>query len=305
VQKSEKIWMDGRFVDWDDAKVHVLTHTLHYGVGVFEGIRCYQTKAGRSAIFRLPEHTRRLFDSAKILGLSVPFSAEEVERACVETVRANRLRECYIRPLIFVGDGEMGVPSALTNPVRVMVATWPWGAYLGDEGLKNGIRVVTSSFARFHVNTLMTKAKAVGHYVNSVLAACEARSAGFDEALMLDTDGFVSEASGENVFVVRRGKVKTTPLTSILEGITRDAVMRLLAEAGVAVIEDRFTRDEIYVAEEAFLTGTAAEVTPIRELDRRPIGPGRPGEITKLVQDRFFAILRGEDPRHEDWLTYL
>jgi branched-chain amino acid aminotransferase len=305
VQKSEKIWMNGRFVDWDDAKVHVLTHTLHYGVGVFEGIRCYQTKAGRSAIFRLPEHARRLFDSAKILGLKIPFSAEEIERACVETVRVNQLRECYIRPLVFVGEGEMGVPSALTNPVHVVVVTWPWGAYLGDEGLKNGIRVVTSSFARFHVNTLMTKAKAVGHYVNSVLAACEARSAGFDEALMLDTDGFVSEASGENVFVVRRGKVKTTPLTSILEGITRDAVMRLLAESGIPVIEDRFTRDEIYIAEEAFLTGTAAEVTPIRELDRRSIGPGKPGEITKLVQDRFFAILRGEDRRHEDWLTYL
>jgi branched-chain amino acid aminotransferase len=189
--------------------------------------------------------------------------------------------------------------------VHVVVATWPWGAYLGDEGLKNGIRVVTSSFARFHVNTLMTKAKAVGHYVNSVLAACEARGAGFDEALMLDTDGFVSEASGENVFVVRRGKVKTTPLTSILEGITRDAVMRLLAEAGIPVIEDRFTRDEIYIAEEAFLSGTAAEVTPFGGLDGRSIGPGKPGEITKLVQDRFFAILRGEAQRHEDWLTYL
>jgi branched-chain amino acid aminotransferase len=305
VQKSEKIWMDGRLVDWDDAKVHVLTHTLHYGVGVFEGIRCYQTKAGRSAIFRLGEHNRRLFDSAKILGLKVPFSPEEIERACVETVRVNKLRECYIRPLVFVGDGEMGVPSAVSNPVRVVVVTWPWGTYLGDEGLKNGIRVATSSFARFHVNTLMTKAKAVGHYVNSVLAACEARSAGFDEALMLDTDGFVAEASGENVFLVRRGTVKTTPLTSILEGITRDSVMQLLAEAGIPVDEDRFTRDEIYIAEEAFLTGTAAEVTPIRELDRRPIGSGKPGEITKLVQDKFFAILRGEDRRHESWLTYL
>jgi branched-chain amino acid aminotransferase len=305
VQKSEKIWMDGRLVEWDDAKVHVLTHTLHYGFGVFEGIRCYQTRAGRSAIFRLPEHNRRLFDSAKILGLKIPFSAEEIERACVETVRVNKLRECYIRPLVFVGDGEMGVPSALSNPVRVAIVTWPWGAYLGDEGLKNGIRVVTSSFARFHVNTLMTKAKAVGHYVNSVLAACEARSAGFDEALMLDTDGFVSEASGENVFIVRRGRVKTTPLTSILEGITRDSVMQLLAESGIPVVEDRFTRDEIYIAEEAFFTGTAAEVTPIRELDSRPIGTGKPGEVTKLVQDKFFAILRGEDRRHEVWLTYL
>jgi branched-chain amino acid aminotransferase len=305
VQKSEKIWFDGRFVDWDEANVHVLTHTLHYGVGVFEGIRCYQTSAGRSAIFRLPEHNRRLFDSAKILGLKVPFSPQEIEKACIETVRVNRLRECYIRPIVFVGDGEMGVPSALSNPVRVAVITWPWGAYLGDEGLKNGIRVMTSSFARFHVNTLMTKAKAVGHYVNSVLAACEARSAGFDEALMLDTDGYVSEASGENVFIARRDAVKTTPLTSILEGITRAAVMQLLAESGIAVVEDRFTRDELYIADEAFLTGTAAEVTPIRELDRRAIGSGKPGEITRLVQDKFFAVLKGEDKRHEDWLTYL
>ena len=305
MQKSEKIWMDGRLVNWDDAKVHVLTHTLHYGYGVFEGIRCYQTAAGRSAIFRLSEHNRRLFDSAKILGLKIPFSSEEIEKACIETVRANRLKECYIRPLVFVGDGEMGVASALSNPVRVAIITWPWGTYLGDEALQNGIRVCTSSFARFHVNTLMTKAKAVGHYVNSVLAACEARAAGFDEGLMLDTDGYVSEASGENVFVIRRGGVKTTPLTSILEGITRASVMQLLREGGITVVEDRFTRDEIYIAEEAFFTGTAAEVTPIRELDRRTVGAGKPGQITRLVQQRFFAILKGEDSRHEDWLTYV
>jgi branched-chain amino acid aminotransferase len=305
LQKSEKIWMDGRLVDWDDAKVHILTHTLHYGVGVFEGIRCYRTTAGRSGIFRLPEHNRRLFDSAKILGLKIPFSPEEIEKACIETVRANKLRECYIRPLVFVGDGEMGVSSALSNPVRVSVITWPWGAYLGDEGLKNGIRVMTSSYARFHVNTMMTKAKAVGHYVNSVLAACEARDTGFDEALMLDTDGYVSECSGENVFLARHGTVKTTPLTSILEGITRGSVIQLLRESGVSVVEDRFTRDELYIADEAFLTGTAAEVTPVRELDRRAIGEGKPGEITKLVQQKFFAILKGEDKRHEDWLTYL
>ena len=305
MQKSEKIWMDGRLVDWDDANVHVLTHTLHYGVGVFEGIRCYQTTAGRSGIFRLPEHNRRLFDSAKILGLKIPFSPEEIEKACIETVRVNKLRECYVRPLVFVGDAEMGVSSALSNPVRVAVVTWPWGAYLGDEGLKNGIRVMTSSYARFHVNTLMTKAKAVGHYVNSVLAACEARDGGFDEALMLDTDGYVSECSGENVFMVRHGIVKTTPLTSILEGITRASVMQLLRESGIQVVEDRFTRDELYIADEAFLTGTAAEVTPVRELDRRAIGSGKPGEITQLVQQKFFAVLKGEDKRHEDWLTYL
>ena len=305
MQKSEKIWMDGRFVDWDDAKVHVLTHTLHYGVGVFEGIRCYQTKAGRSAIFRLPEHTRRLFDSAKILGLKIPFSAEEIERACVETVRVNRLRECYIRPLVFVGDGEMGVPSALTNPVHVVVVTWPWGAYLGDEGLKNGIRVVTSSFARFHVNTLMTKAKAVGHYVNSVLAACEARSAGFDEALMLDTDGFVSEASGENVFVVRRGQGQDDSAhvdSRRHHPRCGDAASRRSRHPrGRGPLHAR--RDLHRRGGVPHRHGSGSHTDPRA---RRPFDWSRkPGEITKLVQDRFFAILRGEDRRHEDWLTYL
>lgn len=305
MQKSEKIWFDGRLVPWDEARVHVLTHTLHYGVGVFEGIRCYQTSDGRSAIFRLKEHNDRLFASAHILGLKIPFSREEIEEACIETVRANRLRECYIRPLVFVGEGEMGVPSAMVNPVRVAVITWPWGAYLGDEGLKNGIRVRTSSFARFHVNTLMTKAKAVGHYVNSVLAAVEARKGGYDEALMLDTDGFVAEASGENIFIVRKGVIKTTPLTSVLDGITRGSVMELLRESGTPVVEDRFTRDEVYISDEAFFTGTAAEVTPVRELDDRAIGTGKPGPITHLVQQKFFAVLKGEDPKHAGWLTYL
>ncbi|MGH7859723.1 MAG: branched-chain amino acid transaminase [Candidatus Binatia bacterium] len=305
MQKSEKIWLDGRLVPWDEARVHVLTHTLHYGFGVFEGIRCYQTAGGRSAIFRLREHNERLFDSAHILGLRMPFSRDDIERACVETVRANRLKECYIRPLVFVGEGEMGVPHALTNPVRVAIITWPWGAYLGDDGLRNGIRVMTSSFARFHVNTLMTKAKAIGHYVNSILAASEARALGYDEAMMLDTDGYVSEASGENIFIARGGKVKTTPLTSILEGITRASVMELIRENGIEVIEDRFTRDEMYIADEVFMTGTAAEVTPVRELDRRTIGGGKPGPITRLIQEKFFGILKGQDPRHESWLTYL
>jgi branched-chain amino acid aminotransferase len=305
VEKSEKIWMDGRLVAWDEAKVHVLTHTLHYGYGVFEGIRCYRTDSGRSAIFRLKDHNERLFQSAHILGLRIPFSREQIEQACIDTVRANRLEECYIRPLVFVGDGEMGVPHALTNPVRVSIITWRWGAYLGDEGLRKGIRLMTSSFARFHVNTLMTKAKAIGHYVNSVLAVSEARAAGFDEALLLDTDGYVAEASGENVFIVRRGIVKTTPLTSILEGITRASVIELLRDEGIPVVEDRFTRDELYIADEVFMTGTAAEVTPVREVDRRTIGSGRPGEITRRVQERFFAVLKGRDPRRESWLTYL
>jgi branched-chain amino acid aminotransferase len=305
VEKSDKIWMDGRFVDWDEARVHVLTHTLHYGMGVFEGIRCYRTADDRSAIFRLREHNERLFQSAHILGLVVPFSREEIDQACVELVRRNRLRECYLRPIVFVGEGEMGLASVPRNPIRVAVVTWPWGAYLGDAAIKNGIRVRTSSFARFHVNTLMPKAKAVGHYVNSVLAAIEAREIGYDEALMLDTDGYVSEASGENVFLVRRGIVKTTPLTSILEGITRASVIDLLRESGETVVEERFTRDELYIADEAFLTGTAAEVTPMRELDNRRIGEGKPGPVTRALQERFFAALRGQDRAHEDWLTYV
>ena len=303
MQKSEKIWLDGRFVPWAEAKVHVLTHTLHYGYGVFEGIRCYRTEKGGSAIFRLREHNERLFRSAHILGLKIPFSREEIEKACIEAVRVNRLEECYIRPIAFVGEGEMGLAHALTNPVQVAVIVWPWGAYLGDEGLKNGIRVMTSSFARMHVNTLMTKAKAVGHYVNSAMAAHEARSAGFDEALMLDTDGYVSEASGENVFIVRDGAVKTSPLTSILEGITRNSVIELMREEGIPVAEERFTRDEMYIADECFMTGTAAEVTPVRELDRRMIGTGKPGPVTKLLQERFFSVLKGKDPKHEAWLT--
>ena len=305
VERSEKIWFDGRFVPWDEARVHVLTHTLHYGVGVFEGIRCYRSDDGRSAIFRLREHVERLFQSAHILGLEIPFDRDQIQAACQETVRINGLEECYIRPLVFVGEGEMGVPHALANPVRVVIVVWPWGAYLGDEGLENGVRLMTSSYARFHVNTLMTKAKAVGHYVNSVLAACESQAAGYDEALMLDTDGYVSEASGENIFIIRRGIVKTPPLASVLEGITRGAVIELLRESGVSVVEERFTRDEIYIADEVFMTGTAAEVTPVRELDRRTIGSGRPGPVTKSVQSRFFDVLRGRDDSHADWLSRL
>jgi len=227
MEKTEQIWLDGRFVKWDEANVHVLTHTLHYGLGVFEGIRCYAGDDGRSAIFRLREHTDRLFASAHIVGLQIPFSKDEINAACVETVRVNRLRECYIRPIVFLGEGEMGL-AAVNNPVRVAVIAWPWGAYLGDEGVRNGIRVKTSSFQRLHVNTMMTKGKVVGHYVNSILASIEARRNGYDESLMLDTDGFVAECSGENIFLVRNGIVKTSPLTSVLPGITRDAVITLL-----------------------------------------------------------------------------
>jgi branched-chain amino acid aminotransferase len=304
VQKSDVIWLDGEFVPWDRAQVHVLTHTLHYGLGVFEGVRCYETGDGRSAVFRLRDHTRRLFASARILNLEIPFDARAIDGACLETIRRNKLRECYIRPLVFLGEGEMGLHAA-TNPVRVVIVVWPWGSYLGDDGVRNGIRVKTSSFQRFHVNTLMTKAKAVGHYVNSILANQEVRRAHYDEALMLDTDGFVAEASGENLFIVRDGIVKTPPLTSVLPGITRATLLTLLREHGHTVVEERFTRDEVYIADEAFFTGTAAEVTPVRELDDRPIGAGKPGPVTIAMQKAYFALVRGGDPNHLDWLAFV
>jgi branched-chain amino acid aminotransferase len=304
VQKSDVIWFDGEFVPWEKAQVHVLTHTLHYGLGVFEGIRCYAMNDGRSAVFRLRDHTRRLFASARILSMTIPFDEQAIDDACLESIRRNKLRECYIRPIVFLGEGEMGL-HATTNPVRVAIAVWPWGSYLGDEGVRNGIRVKTSSFQRFHVNTLMTKAKAVGHYVNSILANQEVRRVGYDEALMLDTDGFVAEASGENVFIVRDGIVKTPPLGSVLPGITRATLMTLLRERGHTVVEERFTRDEVYIADEAFFTGTAAEVTPVRELDDRPIGTGKPGPVTASMKEAYFALIRGGDARHRDWLAFV
>jgi branched-chain amino acid aminotransferase len=303
MEKTERIWLDGRLVAWDEAQVHVLTHTLHYGLGVFEGIRCYRCHDGRSAIFRLREHIDRLYGSAHVLDLPVPYAREALMDACIATVRANRLAECYIRPLVFMADGEMGL--AARPPTRVAVAAWPWGSYLGEEGMRDGIRVKTSSFQRFHPNTLLTKAKASGHYVNSILASREARSSGFDEALLLDVDGYVSEASGENIFIVSGGVVKTTPLPTVLGGITREAVLQLLVADGVRVREERFTRDEVYLADEAFFTGTAAEVTPIRELDGRRIGTGTPGDLTRRLQDAFFAIVRGRDDRRASWLTYV
>lgn len=301
MQRSDFIWLDGGFVPWEEARVHVLTHTLHYGLGVFEGVRCYEG-AGGSAIFRLREHTERLFGSAHILGIEIPFTPEQINAACVETVARNRLRSCYIRPLVFVGDGEMGLAAA-QNPIRATIIAWPWGSYLGDQGVQHGIRVKTSSFQRFSVNTLMSKAKAVGHYVNSILAAVEARRNGYDEALMLDVDGFVAECSGENIFIVKRGKVKTSPLTSVLAGITRDTVMTLLDERGVGCREERFSRDEVYLADEAFLTGTAAEITPIRELDDRRIGDGKPGPVTVALQAAYARITRGEDQNYRHWLA--
>jgi branched-chain amino acid aminotransferase len=301
MEKTERIWLDGKLVPWDAAQVHVLTHTLHYGLGVFEGIRCYECHDGRSAIFRLGEHIDRLFGSAHCLDLPMPYSRAQVMEACREVVRANRLRECYIRPIAFMGDGEMGL--AARTPTRVAIAAWPWGAYLKDEG--DGIRAKTSSFQRFHPNTLLTKAKAVGHYVNSIIASREVRAAGYDEALLLDVDGYVAEASSVNIFIVSDGEVKTTPLPTVLAGITRHAVLQLLHDLGIPAREERFTRDEVYLADEAFCTGTAAEVTPIRELDDRRIGEGAPGPLTRRLRELFFAIVRGREERYRSWLAYV
>jgi len=270
-------------------------------LGIFEGIRCYKGEKG-SAIFRLKEHVARLYSSAHIIRMKLPFAPEQIEAAVVETVRANRLDACYIRPIAFIGAGEMGL-YVKQNPIHVVIAAWPWGTYLGDEGLRNGIRVKISSYMRHHVNISMTRAKVTGYYVNSQLAKYEAKEAGFDEALLLDTEGYVAEGPGENIFMVRRGVLKTTPLTSILEGITRDSVLQLARETKIPVAEERFTRDELYLADEAFFTGTAAELTPIREVDGRTIGSGKPGPITQQLQERFFSIVRGADPAHRGWLT--
>jgi branched-chain amino acid aminotransferase len=301
--RTDKIWMDGELIPFDEAKVHVLTHSLHYGMAPFEGIRCYKGDNGRSAIFRLKEHIRRLFDSAHILEMTIPFSQEELIKACADVVRANRLEECYIRPIAFYGAGEMGV-VARSNPVQVAIAAWPWGAYLGDDALK-GVRLKTSSFVRFHHNSMLPMAKTSANYVNSALAGYEARRNGYDEALLLDVNGYVAEGSGENFFVIRDGVVRTPPLMSILAGITRESVMRILTDAGVPIVEQPFPRDVVYIADEAFMTGTAAEVTPVRELDDRKIGEGKPGPITRRVIETFHAALRGRDARYKDWLHYI
>ncbi|MFH2012544.1 MAG: branched-chain amino acid transaminase [Pseudomonadota bacterium] len=304
VEKEKKIWMDGRFVDWDDANIHILTHTLHYGLGAFEGIRCYLCDDGNSAIFKLREHVDRLFDSAHIGQIDIPFSKEEITNAIIETIRVNGLKESYIRPIVYIGDGAMGVHPK-NSPIRVAIAVWQWGAYLGDDGLKNGIRVKISSYTRHHVNIMMTKAKICGNYVNSILAKREVVKDGYDEAIILDTEGYVCEATGENIFIVQKGVLKTPPLTSVLPGITRDSIISIALDKGIKVIEERFTRDELYVADEAFFTGTAAEITPIREVDNRSIGNGKPGEITKTLQNIFFDTIRGKQEKYKKWLTYI
>ncbi len=299
--RDGKIWMDGKLIEWRDAKIHVLTHTLHYGMGVFEGVRAYKTPEG-TAIYRLKEHTRRLFNSAKNFQMAMPFDEATLEAAQREVVRANNLESCYIRPLVWIGSEKLGV-SAKGNTIHVAIAAWPWGAYLGEEGLERGIRVKTSSFTRHHVNVSLVRAKASGYYINSILANQEATGLGYDEALLLDTDGYVSEGSGENVFIVRNGVIYTPDLASCLDGITRDATLTIARDLGIEVREKRITRDEMYCADEAFFTGTAAEVTPIRELDDRVIGEGRRGPITKRVQDAFFAAVGGTDEKYRKWLT--
>jgi branched-chain amino acid aminotransferase len=301
LQPSEFIWMDGKLVKWGDANVHILTHSLHYGLAAFEGIRCYKGRNG-SAIFRLQEHVDRLFESAHVSLMKVPYERKQISDAIVETVRANRLDACYIRPLVYIGYGAMGLYPG-DNPIRVAIAAWRWGTYLGEEALAKGIRARVSSFTRHHVNVTMTRAKVSGHYVNSILAKLEVKADGYDEAILLDPDGYVSEGTGENIFLVRKGVIKTTPLTSILEGVTRNSVMDLARERNLPVVEERFTRDAMYVADEVFLTGTAAELTPVREIDGRRIGTGQPGPITKDLQKAFFDIVRGDDPAHAAWLT--
>jgi len=297
------IWMDGRMVPWRDARTHVLTHTLHYGMGVFEGVRAYEAEGG-TAIFRLEDHTRRLFNSARILGMRIPYGAEEISAAQVAAVRENGLKTAYIRPMCFYGSEGMGL-RADNLEVHVIVAAWTWGSYLGEENMTRGIRVHTSSYNRHHVNVTMCKAKANGNYMNSMLALQEAISCGYDEAMLLDTEGYVAEGSGENIFLVHDGVLYTPDLTSALDGITRRTILALADEEGLRVVEKRITRDEVYIADEAFFTGTAAEVTPIREVDNRPIGAGTRGPITQRLQSLYFDVVKGRHPKHRGWLTYV
>jgi branched-chain amino acid aminotransferase len=297
------IWSDGKMVPWRDATTHVLTHTLHYGMGVFEGLRAYQTNQG-TAIFRLSEHTDRLFNSAHIFMMKIPYDKATLMEAQLEVVKQNKLESCYIRPIVFYGSEGMGI-SAKNLSVHVAIAAWPWGTYLGKDSLEKGIRVKTSSFSRHHVNVNMCRAKSVTTYANSMLAHQEVIIDGYDEALLLDVSGYVAEGSGENIFIIKNNKLYTPDMTSCLEGITRASIIEFAGEIGIPVIEKRITRDEVYCADEAFFTGTAAEVTPIRELDNRIIGNGSRGPITTKLQTMFFDSVKGKSKNHENWLTYV
>ncbi|MFH1017148.1 MAG: branched-chain amino acid transaminase [Pseudomonadota bacterium] len=304
-EKTGKIWLDGKLIPWKEANVHIMTHSLHYGVGVFEGIRYYDCGAKGSAVFRLTEHMQRMGESAKIMAMKMPYTVKETVSAVLETVRVNGLKEGYIRPLAFISDEPNAGVWAYDNPVRMGIMTYGWGAYLGKEGVEKGIRTRVSSYTRHHRNIGMTKAKVTGQYFNSVLAKREAKLAGCDEAIMLDTEGFVAEGTGENIFVVRNNVVRTPMPGAILQGITRNTIMTLLKEDGVEVREDVITRDDLYTADEVFLTGTAAEVTPVREVDHRDVGTGTPGPITRKLQKMYSTLVRGGDPRHQAWLTFV
>jgi len=301
--RDGKIWFNGELVEWRSATTHVLTHTLHYGMGVFEGVRAYETPDG-PAIFRLQDHTKRLFNSAKIVGMQLPFTEEQINRAHIDVVKANNLASCYFRPMAYYGSGKLGV-APKQDDVQVILAAWAWGAYLGEEGMRKGIRVRVSSFTRHHPNVTMIKAKANGNYMNSIMANTEATRDGYDEAILLDAQGYVAEGSGENIFTVRDGVLYTPALDVALDGITRRSVIAIASEMGLKVIEKRLTRDELYVADEVFFTGTAAEVTPIREIDGRQIGIGERGSITAEIQQRYFDIVQGKNPKYRDWLTYV
>jgi branched-chain amino acid aminotransferase len=303
VDKLKKIWLEGELVDWDDAKIHVLTHTMHYGLGAFEGIRAYRRADESTTIFRLKDHVERLYDTCKLVMLEPRFTREQVADACSLVMQSNKMNEAYLRPLIFVGDGAMGV-YAPDNPVRTFVAAWRWGAYLGDKAITEGIRAKISSWARHHIHVSLAKGKIMGQYTNSIMAKREAKMAGYDEAILMDTSGYVSEGSGENLFLVKKGKLFTPPLSaSILAGITRDTVLTLAREEGIPVAEEMITRDQLYLADEVFFTGTAAEVTPIREVDNRKIGEGTMGPVTRRIQQRYFDVVKGTDDSHPEWLT--
>ena len=303
VDKVKSIWMEGELIPWEDAKLHLLTHTMHYGLGAFEGIRAYKRADGATYVFRLKEHLVRLFDSCKLMLIEPRFTLDQVTTACLELLRDNRMDEAYLRPIVWVGDGAMGI-YAPDNPIRTAVVAWRWGAYLGASALEQGIRVKVSSWARHHLHVSLAKGKIMGQYTNSVIAKREAKLGGYDEAVLMDVQGYVSEGSGENLFVVKKGKLLTPPLSaSILEGVTRDSILTLAREEGIPVSEEMITRDQLYLADEAFFTGTAAEVTPIREVDDRKIGEGRVGPLTKRLQARYFDAVRGSDTSHPEWLT--
>ena len=305
ITKLDKIWIDGSLVPWDQATDHVLAHTMHYGLGAFEGIRAYQRADGRTAIFRLREHIDRLLDSCNVCMIDSPYPRDQLMAACVDIVRVNKIPACYLRPLIYLGYGALGLGS-FEPPVRTMVACYEWGAYLGDDGLKHGVRCQVSSFSRANANAAMNKGKICGQYVSSVLAKRLASKSGFDEAIMLDPQGYVAEGTGQNIFMVKNGVVRTPPTSSaILAGITRDTTIQLLREQGVEVREELIARDELYIADEVFLTGTAAEITPVREIDHRRLGRGEAGPLTRRIQETYFSIAKGSDSRHDHWLTYL